>query len=129
MSVSVLYRGIVPDDEFVTQLKISIAIMQYNNDFWKKVRREAKPIISHAIVVISLEFALLIIGILTLALEHIFPKHESYFSLIEKIDIYIALLLLCMFGIYTLLIVVLDFIEDYVKSFLYQKIGKEVDNR
>ena len=103
--------------------------MDDNSDFWKRVRREAEPIISHAIVVLLLELALLVIGILTLALENLFPKHETYFLIIEKIDIYIALLLLCMFGIYTLLIVGFRLYNGLCKELYSHKQNRKGDEK
>jgi hypothetical protein len=74
-----------------------------SKDFWQKVRHEAEPIVTHAIVVFILEGCLLLIGLMTLLLEFIFPKQESYFLIIEQVDIWLALALLCLFGFYTLI--------------------------
>jgi hypothetical protein len=74
-----------------------------DRSFRQRVWQEAEPIIVHAIIVLLLEASLLLVGLLTLGLEYIFPTHESYFSVIEKVDIWLALSLLCMFGLYTLI--------------------------
>jgi hypothetical protein len=73
--------------------------------FRQRVWQEAEPIIVHAIIVLLLEVSLLLVGLLTLGLEHIFPNQRAYFSVIEKVDIWLALALLCMFGLYTLILV------------------------
>lgn len=74
-----------------------------NRGFRQRVWQEAEPIIVHAIIVLLLEVSLLLVGLLTLGLEHIFPNQGAYFSIIEKVDIWLALALLCMFGLYTLI--------------------------
>lgn len=73
-----------------------------DQDFWRKIWKEAEPIIAHAVIIVVLEISLLLIGLGTLALEHLFPKQESYFSTLEKVDIWMSLALLCMFGLYTI---------------------------
>jgi hypothetical protein len=70
--------------------------------FWRKIWKEAEPIIAHAVIILILEGSLLLIGLGTLALEHLFPKQEAYFSALEKVDIWMSLALLCMFGLYTI---------------------------
>ena len=76
--------------------------MEHNRNFWQGVWREAEPIIAHAVVVLLLDMSLLLIGLLVWLLERLFPKQEAYFSWIEKVDIWTALALLAMFGLYTL---------------------------
>ena len=76
--------------------------MENNRNFWQGVWREAEPIIAHAVVVLLLDMSLLLIGLLVWLLERLFPKQEAYFSWIEKVDIWTALVLLAMFGLYTL---------------------------
>lgn len=86
----------------------SVCFMQANNNgqsFRRRIWREIEPIVNHAVAVLLLEISLLLLGLVTLALEHIFPKQEFYFSIIEKVDIWLALALLCLFGLYTLIIV------------------------
>lgn len=58
--------------------------------FWRKIWKEAEPIIAHAVIIVVLEISLLLIGLGTLALEHLFPKQESYFSTLEKVDIWMT---------------------------------------
>ena len=77
--------------------------MENDQGFWRKVWQEAEPIIAHAVIIILLETSLLIIGLLTLGLEGLFPEQEEYFSLLKKVDIWVALALLCMFGFYTVI--------------------------
>lgn len=72
-----------------------------DQDFWRRIWKEAEPIIAHAVIILVLELSLLLIGLGTLALEHLFPKQESYFSTLEKVDIWMSLAVLCMFGVYT----------------------------
>jgi hypothetical protein len=73
------------------------------HEFWQKVWQEAEPIVVHIVIVLLLEISLVLIGLVALALEHIFPKQESYFSIFEKVDIWLSLALLCLFGFYTLI--------------------------
>lgn len=84
--------------------------------FVSAVWRETGPIISHAAVVLLLEVSLLLIGLLTLGLERVFPKQEYYFSIIERIDIWISLALLCLFGAYTLIIVSIRLIKAVLRE-------------
>jgi hypothetical protein len=79
--------------------------MENNYSLWRKIWQEAEPIVIHAAIVLLLEFSLLLIGLVTLGLEYIFPKQEIYFSILEMVDIWLALILLCMFGLYTLICV------------------------
>jgi hypothetical protein len=71
--------------------------------FRQKLWQEIEHILVHIVVVLLIEISLVLIGLLALALEHIFPKQEVYFSIIEKVDIWLSLALLCLFGLYTLI--------------------------
>jgi len=95
-----------------------VAIVQDNHKFWQEVWREAEPIVAHAIVVLLLETSLLLIGLLAWLLEHLFPKQEVYFSWIEKVDIWTALALLSMFGVYTLLRVGIRLVRGLLDEWL-----------
>jgi len=95
-----------------------VAIVQDNHNFWQEVWREAEPIVAHAIVVLLLETLLLLIGLLAWLLEHLFPKQEVYFSWIEKVDIWTALALLSMFGVYTLLRVGIRLVRGWLDEWL-----------
>jgi hypothetical protein len=95
-----------------------VAIVQDNHNFWQEVWREAEPIVAHAIVVLLLETSLLLIGLLAWLLEHLFPKQEVYFSWIEKVDIWTALALLSMFGVYTLLRVGIRLVRGLLDEWL-----------
>ena len=74
-----------------------------NQTFRKKLWHEIEQIVIHGLAVLILEACLLVIGLATLLLEHIFSDHKSFFILFEQIDIIFALTLLCLFGLYTLL--------------------------
>jgi hypothetical protein len=89
-----------------------------NHNFWQEVWRESEPIVAHAIVVLLLETSLLLIGLLAWLLEHLFPKQEIYFSWIEKVDIWTALALLSMFGVYTLLRVGIRLVRGLLDEWL-----------
>jgi len=65
-----------------------------------------------------LEASLLLIGLLAWLLEHLFPKQEVYFSWIEKVDIWTALALLSMFGVYTLLRVGIRLVRGLLDEWL-----------
>jgi hypothetical protein len=95
-----------------------VAIVQDNHNFWQEVWQEAEPIVAHAIVVLLLETSLLLIGLLAWLLEHLFPKQEVYFSWIEKVDIWTALALLSMFGVYTLLRVGIRLVRGLLDEWL-----------
>ena len=95
-----------------------VAIVKDNPNFWQEVWRESEPIVAHAIVVLLLETSLLLIGLLAWLLEHLFPKQEMYFSWIEKVDIWTALALLSMFGVYTLLRVGIRLIRGLLDEWL-----------
>ena len=95
-----------------------VAIVKDNHNFWQEVWREAEPIVAHAIVVLLLETSLLLIGLLAWLLEHLFPKQEVYFSWIEKVDIWTALALLSMFGVYTLLRVGIRLVRGLLDEWL-----------
>jgi len=60
----------------------------------------------------------LLIGLLAWLLEHLFPKQEVYFSWIEKVDIWTALALLSMFGVYTLLRVGIRLVRGLLDEWL-----------
>ena len=95
-----------------------VAIVKDNHNFWQEVWREAEPIVAHAIVVLLLETSLLLIGLLAWLLEHLFPQQEVYFSWIEKVDIWTALALLSMFGVYTLLRVGIRLVRGLLDEWL-----------
>ena len=84
--------------------------------FGHRMWQETEPIVNHAIVVLLLDVSLLLLGLVTLALEYIFPKQEFYFSIIEKVDIWLALSLLCLFGLYTLIIVSVRLFRGVLKE-------------
>jgi branched-subunit amino acid transport protein AzlD len=67
------------------------------------IREEAGPIVRHAIVVLIIEGSLVLIGLGTKLLEYLFPEQKQYLQLIEILDVWLALALLSLFGIYTLL--------------------------
>ena len=77
--------------------------MNNNHGFWQMIWQEAEPIIAHAAIVLVLESSFLIIGLITWCLERLFPTQETFFSRLEKADIWLALALLWMFGFYTFL--------------------------
>lgn len=73
--------------------------------FFQRIRREVEPIVNHAIVVILLEATLLLIGLLALKLEEMFPNRHDDFYYIQTADVWICLALLSEFGLYTLVLV------------------------
>lgn len=96
--------------------------------FWRKIWKEAEPIIAHAVIIVVLEISLLLIGLGTLALEHLFPKQESYFSTLEKVDIWMSLALLCMFGLYTIVRVSIRLFGGVQDEVQMRSLGRKDDN-
>jgi hypothetical protein len=45
-----------------------------DQDFWRRIWKEAEPIIAHAVIILVLELSLLLIGLGTLALEPLVSK-------------------------------------------------------
>jgi hypothetical protein len=73
------------------------------SSFW----REIEPIVNHASTVLVLELSLLLIGLIAWILGRIFPDQKEWIAYIEKIDIWVALALLCLFSAYTIIRVVI----------------------
>jgi hypothetical protein len=71
------------------------------NILWDEVR----PIASHVAVVLLLETSLLLIGLATRWLTIILPNQEEHLKSIMQIDAWTAMILLCEFATYTLLLV------------------------
>ncbi len=91
--------------------------MADNHRFWNKIWYEAEPIIAHAIIVLLLEISLLLIGLLLLGLQRLFPNQEGDFLWIKKIDIWVALALLSIFGIYTIIRVGIRLFRGIVEEY------------
>jgi len=79
--------------------------MANNHGFWKTLLNEVEPIIKHAAVVLLLEISLLLCGLIILLLEHLFPERKDLFQEMEAVDLWLVLALLCLFGVYTLIVV------------------------
>jgi hypothetical protein len=77
--------------------------MPSENTFWQRLCTEAEPILTHGLVVLLLESVLLAVGALLWILAKLFPSEEFYFSIIAKVDIWTALVVLSMFCICTVL--------------------------
>ena|SRR5215471_9897618 len=73
--------------------------------FFQRVASEIEPILMHGIVVVSLELLLLLISGILVFLKYLLPDRKQDLDYIESTDLWVALLLLCLFGSYTLLIV------------------------
>ena len=91
--------------------------MEDNNSFWKKIWHEAEPIIAHVTIVLLLEISLLLIGLLLLCLQRLFPDQKGDFMWIKKIDIWVALALLSIFGIYTIIRVSIRLFKGIVEEY------------
>ena len=76
--------------------------MAENTALSSRIWREVEPIVNHAFTVLVLEISLLLIGLIGWILGWIFPDQKEYIAYIEKIDIWVALALLCLFGAYTI---------------------------
>lgn len=66
---------------------------------------EAAPILRHAGVVLILELSLLVFGVIAHGLVMLSPQHSSSYARIETVDILVAYIVLCMFGLYTIALV------------------------
>jgi hypothetical protein len=73
------------------------------SSFLQKLWNEAEPLIIHTGIILILELAILLVGLVALSLEKLFPNHSWYFNQIERIDILVALGVLCLFGLQTLI--------------------------
>ena len=89
--------------------------MAHRDNFWDVLWQELAPVIRHAVVVLTLEVTLVLIGAIAWILERLFPKHAEYLSWLETVDIWTALVLLCMFAVYTII---------KVGAYLYQELKK-----
>lgn len=69
------------------------------------IRHEVEPIIVHGIAVLILEAFLILVGVGLLTLKRLFPDHASRFDFVEGVDISLVIALVCMFGVYTLVII------------------------
>lgn len=83
---------------------------RHSSTYWKKVWREIEPISTHAIVVLALVFSLAIIGLVIILLGKLIDKlitnHlNEYIIWIEKIDFWLIIACLVLFGLYTLAII------------------------
>ena len=85
----------------------AMARIQNRPSFPERFWQEAEPLVIHIGVVLLLEISLLLIGLAALGLERLFPNHRESFNLIEQIDIWLALALLCLFGLFTLIRIVI----------------------
>ncbi len=75
--------------------------------FRQKFWHEAEPLIIHIPVILILDIALLLMGLLALSLKKLFPEREWYFNMIEQVDIWLALVILFGFGLFTLIRIVI----------------------
>jgi putative Mn2+ efflux pump MntP len=77
--------------------------MSDNTNLRSKLWGEIEPVVNHALTVLALEISLVLIGLIGLILGTILPDQKEYIDYLEIIDIWIALALLCMFGAYTII--------------------------
>lgn len=68
-----------------------------------KLWKEVEPIVNHAVAVLILEGCLLVVGLLTRGLELLFPQQTDTLLIVEAVDTWTALAILCLFALYTLL--------------------------
>lgn len=73
--------------------------------FWEKLWEEVEPIATHSFCVLSLCLSLFLIAFILLVLEYIFPEKKEYLSYAKTIDIWVILVLLSLFGVYTIILV------------------------
>lgn len=86
------------------------------SSFLQKFWNEAEPLVIHIAIVLLVEFALLLVGLAALSLETLLPHLSWYFILIEYIDISVALVLLCVYGLYTLLRIIIMLTVNIVEE-------------
>jgi hypothetical protein len=91
-----------------------------NRTFWRRVGREIEPIIRHMITTMILLVSILGVGACVVGLERMFPHLKEPISWIERVDIWICLMLLAQFGLYTLL---------YVGVRLWQSLKEAAEDR
>ncbi len=73
---------------------------------------ELQPIVNHVISVLVIELGLLAIGLVTHWLQAILPAQAKLFNLVETVDAWTALIVLCLFAFYTILQVALRLIRS-----------------
>jgi len=75
--------------------------------FGVRIWHELEPLLVHAVVTLVLEMLVILVGGVAKVLEAMFPDKHSYLDLVEKVDIWVALVVLCMFAAYTVVEVAL----------------------
>lgn len=96
--------------------------------FWQHVWQEVEPITIHAVVVFVLQLAVLLNGLMTLLLETMFPKHDADFLWLERIEIWISLVLWSMFGVYTLVIVGIRLFQAVREALMCRRCRRDANN-
>src|SRR5690348_6175593 len=69
--------------------------------------REAAPLLRHAVIVAIQLACLTLFGLVLRQLHAVFPDHLQVIVFLEQIDLWLVAALLCLFAIYTFVIVAL----------------------
>ncbi len=75
--------------------------------FRAQLRHDTMPIAVHGVTILILEGFILLVGVGLLVLKKLFPDHMAQLAFLESADIWLAVLFVCMFGSYTLVIVLI----------------------
>ena len=85
-------------------------------DLRAELRHETGPIVIHGITVLILEGFVLLIGVGLLVLKYFFPSHKAQLEFLEAADIWLALALVCLFGAYTLIVLVIRLTKGVLRE-------------
>lgn len=90
------------------------------NGLGPRLRGELEPLLVHGAVALTLEAMVLVIGAGVKLLALLFPEKTDYVALIATIDVWFALAVLCLFGTYTLVEVLLRLSGAVVREYRRQ---------
>lgn len=94
-----------------------------SNNYWTRVWHEVEPITTHAIVVLILVCSLAVVGLVIIGLGKLLDKlvtnHlDEYILIIEKIDFWLIVSCLVLFGFYTIAIIAIRLFKVVKEEFL-----------
>src|SRR4051812_5451106 len=94
-----------------------MATMGNDSDgFWKRWWYEAEPLAIHGLSVLMIELMILAVGFGVKKLSVIFPERESWFRLLEEIDVRLMIALGAMFGAYCFLVILIRLFRGLKKE-------------
>jgi hypothetical protein len=77
--------------------------------FVKQLKEEVGPLVIHIAAVLTLEAGVLLVGVALVVLQNLFPEQQARFAFIEQVDMWSALVLLCLFAVYTVVLLSIRF--------------------